>query len=243
MIIKSDICYAKVEHSRSFLDIYLPENGVEKVFIYFHGGGIESGNKGLNEVEKYTERNIAVVCPNYRLYPNAKYPEFIEDAAEAVSFIKNNIDLVGGCNDIYIGGSSAGGYLSMMLYFDDKYLAKYNLSANDFSGFIHDAGQPTTHFNVLRERGLDKRKVIIDEAAPIFHIKEYTDKPKMLIFVAENDMTNRLEQTLLFISTLKHFNYPEELIKYYFMKNYGHCRYLSDAIFYDTVINFVFGGV
>lgn len=240
MIIKKDICYANSAHERSYLDIYLPENEVEKVLIYFHGGGIESGNKELAQVEKYIEKNIAVVCPNYRLYPNAKFPEFIEDAAQATAWVKNNLAEVGACDDIYIGGSSAGGYLSMMLYFDDQYLRKYGLSASDFSGFIHDAGQPTTHFNVLRERGLDGRRVVIDEAAPIYHITEYTQKPKMMIVVAERDMNNRYEQTMLLLSTLKYHNYPDTIITYRYMENYGHCGYLGDRVFYDAVVDFLF---
>ncbi len=240
MIVKKDICYAKAQHNKGFLDIYLPETTVEKVMIYFHGGGLEAGNKELPHVERYTDRNIAVVCPNYRIYPDAKYPEFIEDAAEAVAYIKNNLNLVDNCDDIYIGGSSAGGYLSLMLYFDEKYLAKYGLSVNDFSGFIHDAGQPTTHFNVLRERGIDSRRVVIDEAAPIYHIEEYVKKPKMMIFVSEKDIYNRLEQTTLLISTLKDFHYPTELVTYHYMENYGHCEYKGDRVFCDLICNFIF---
>lgn len=239
MIINKDVCYAKNPHERSFLDIYVPDGKVEKVFIYFHGGGIECGEKGLHNVEKYVERNIAVVCPNYRLYPNAKFPDFIEDAAGAVAFIKSNLELVKNCDEIFVGGSSAGGYISMMLYFDEKYLGKHALSVCDFAGFVFDAGQPTTHFNVLRERGVDTRKVIVDEAAPLYHIEEYKNTPKMMILVADNDMKNRYEQTQLLLSTLNHFNYPEHMIKYCYMENYGHCAYLKDDIFIDEVCDFI----
>lgn len=67
------------------------------------------------------------------------------------------------CLDIYLpeseefvvvlyfhGGSSAGGYISQMLCFDKTWLSKHGIKATDISGFIHDAGQPTCHFNVLR---------------------------------------------------------------------------------------------
>lgn len=239
MIIKNDICYSKLSHDRNCLDIYLPDEKIEKVYIYFHGGGIESGSKGIENIERYLKRNIAVVCPNYRLYPNAKFPQFIEDAAEAAAFIKSNPALVGNCDQIFIGGSSAGGYISMMLYFNSEYLAKHNLLASDFSGFIFDAGQPTTHFNVLRERGNDTRKIVIDESAPLYYVKEYENSPRMLIFVAENDIKCRFEQTKLLISALDHFNYPKDLITYHYMENYSHCGYLKDDIYCDKVCEFI----
>ena len=58
----------------------------------------------------------------------------------------------------------------MMLCFDDKYLSACGVPADIIKGYVHDAGQPSTHFNVQRERGLDPRRVIIDEATPIYHI-------------------------------------------------------------------------
>ncbi len=52
-----------------------------------------------------------------------------------------------------------------MLCFDDRWLEKQSLKPSDIRGFVHAAGQPTCHFKILRERGLDKRRVIIDETA------------------------------------------------------------------------------
>lgn len=234
-----DICYAQAPHSRSYLDIYLPEDTPRGVLVYFHGGGIEAGSKSFSRVDTLTQQGIAVVCPNYRLYPNAAFPEFLEDAAEAAAWVKSHSELFSGCNNLYIGGSSAGGYISMMLYFDPRYLGKHGLSCKDFAGFVLDAGQPTTHFNVLRERGLDTRRVICDEAAPLFHVAEYDGQPKMQIFVAEHDMENRLPQTQLLLSTLRHFHYPEELVEYHYMEGYKHCGYTKTEAFANMVADFI----
>lgn len=126
----------------------------------------------------------------------------------------------------------------MMLYFDKHYLGKHNLSSKDFSGFVLDAGQPTTHYNVLRERGLDTRRVIVDEAAPLYHITDYVGEPPVLIFVAENDIPNRLEQTVLLRSTMKDFGYPEDHITYCFMPGYKHCSYIGSEEYADTILAF-----
>ena len=241
MLIKKDVRYW-TESERNYLDIFLPEQEVKGVYIYIHGGGITSGDKECisdAQVNRLTSGGIAVVCPSYRLYPNAKYPEFIEDVAAVAAWVKNHPEEVKGCSDVFIGGSSAGGYLSMMLYFDNTYLGKYGLSCKDFAGFVFDAGQPTTHFNVVGERGLDTRRVIVDEAAPLFHIKEYSGEPPMQIFVADNDMENRYEQTILLLSTLKHFHYPQDIITYVCKENCTHCCYLADDEYAEEVYGFI----
>ena len=38
-----------------------------------------------------------------------------------------------------------------MLCFDEKYLKAVGMLPTDIAGYIHDAGQPTSHFNVLKE--------------------------------------------------------------------------------------------
>ncbi len=113
----------------------------------------------------------------------------------------------------------------MMLCFAERYLDRYGINPNDLAGYIFDAGQPTTHFNVLRERGLDPRKVVIDEAASIYHIREDSGRPPFLLIAAEHDLPNRLEQTMLFRSTLREFGYDDRKIEFKILQGYSHCAY------------------
>ena len=209
MKVINNIAYCEENHERQKLDIYVPDADTFPVFVFFHGGGIVNGSKdGFVQFGKaLANQGICTVCANYRLYPSASYPEFILDAAAAVAWVKKNIPQYGNCTGLYVGGSSAGAYLSMMLAFDNKYLEAHKMSPMDISGFIHDAGQPTAHFNVLKERGIDSRRVIIDESAPLFHIGTHEVLPPMLFLVATDDMRNRLEQTHLVMSTLRHFGF------------------------------------
>lgn len=241
MIIKKDICYANNTNQLNMLDIYRAEGKVNTIVIYVHGGGIEGGSKEdiMPELNKMTEQGYAIVYPNYRLYPDAQYPQFIEDIAQAVAWVKNNSDMFDNCDNIFIGGSSAGAYISMMLYFDNTYLAKYGLSSKDFSGFIFDAGQPTAHYNVLRERHIDTRRVIVDSSAPLYHIEEYNGQPPVLVVVAENDMTNRYEQNMLLMSTMRHFNYPSKNIHFKMMKGCTHCSYNGYKEFAELIVHFI----
>lgn len=231
-----DICY---NAHKQYLDIHLPDCNSFPVFLYFHGGGLEEGDKAQRFnlfIEYLTSHGIAVVSANYRMYPDAKYPDFLVDCAKAVAWVFENMKSYGNVTGIYVGGSSAGGYISQMLCFDKHYLAAHGISPMDIAGFIHDAGQPTCHFNVLRERGIDTRRVMIDESAPLYHVGADPDYPPMLIIVSDNDMENRYEQTVLLISTLKHFGHAEK-VKLKVMQS-THCAYIRKA---DETGESVFG--
>ena len=226
-----DIKYGN-EHQLQKLDIHLPDEGdAFPVFIYFHGGGLKDGDKAasyLCDAAKTTAKDgIAFVSVNYRMYPDAKYPDYIEDCAEAVAWIFGNIGKYCKPNGIYVGGSSAGGYLSMMLCFDKSWLGKYGISPLDVAGYIHDAGQPTAHFTVLKYNDIDPRRVIIDETAPLYHIGVDETYSPMLFIVSDNDRQNRYEQTMLTLSTLKHFGHEGDKVKLTVMHG-KHCQYMRE---------------
>lgn len=239
MSILKNIPYSKSGHERHVLDIYLPECDEFPVLVYFHGGGIECGEKTeVEETAKILNQNgVAVVSANYRLYPNAKYPEFIEDAAQAVAWTFENINNYGKCNKIYVCGTSAGAYLSMMLCFDKKYLAAHGIDVMQIAGFIHNGGQPTAHFNVLRERGIDTRRVIVDDTAPLYHIGTESKYPPSLALVADFDMYGRYEQLRIMETTMKHFEHSNFCLR---ILQGGHCCYanykLGDLI-KDFILN------
>ena len=218
----------------------MPE-GVENppLFIYIHGGGIEGGSYTDHKeaLEELTRDGIATASIGYRLYPNAKYPEFIEDCAAAVAYMKN---LAGySFSDIFVGGSSAGSYLSMMLFFDPKYLGAHGIDPMSLAGYVFDAGQPTVHFNVLKERGMDSRLLRVDEAAPIYHITKDYDKskhlPKIVHIAASQDIKCRLEQVKLLHETMRHFGYPDTHNKFYYMNGCSHCQYSNTHAFVELV--------
>ncbi len=236
-----NIAYTDSDNERQMLDLYLPDTEGFTTFVYFHGGGLESGSKdeGVEMFSGLINRNIAVVSVNYRLYPFAQFPDFIRDCAASLAWVKEHIKEYGGSETVYAGGSSAGGYISMMLYFDRRFLAPFHLSPLDFAGFVFDAGQPTTHFNVLRERGEDTRRVVIDAAAPIYHVKDYDGEPPVLVIVSDNDITNRIEQTQLLLSTMNQFGYPKEKIAFKLMENSEHCSYIRQPVFSQMIGDFI----
>lgn len=221
----TDICYGKLKNAAQYLDVYLPDCDTFPVFVYFHGGGLVSGDKAdqAAHFEYLADKGIATVSANYRMYPDAQYPDFINDAAEAVAWAFKEMSAYGNVSGIYVGGSSAGGYISQMLCFDSIWLTQYGISPLDIKGYIHDAGQPTNHFIVLRESGFDQRRLIVDERAPLYYVGIAEKYSPMLIIVSDDDLPNRYEQTMLLISTLKHFGHTDGI--YLEVMHGKHCAY------------------
>lgn len=218
-----DIPYTDSEDTR-LIDLYLPDGECSAVFLYFHGGGLEWGSREEAAnipgfIDDMTSAGFGVASAEYRMYPEAKFPEFIEDAALAVKFMKTHIGEYCDCKKLIVGGSSAGGYISMMLCYDKKYLESVGISPNDIDGYVFDAGQPTVHFRVLKERGIDYRKIIVDDAAPLYHVGDAESYPPIQLIVSDNDIDNREEQTYLLIGTMKHFRY--DISKVHLAKTHG----------------------
>ncbi|MDF2486884.1 MAG: hypothetical protein K0R46_3052 [Herbinix sp.] len=237
-----NIIYDESNADTCSLDIYLPEasEGLYPVFIYFHGGGMEGGSKEeTSDLIDITSKGVAFVSVEYRKYPQAKFPDFVEDTAKAIAFVKAYGEMHSLFSDIYVGGSSAGAYLAMMVYFDCHYLNKYDIEPDAVKGWIFDAGQPTVHFNVLRERGLDSRLARIDEAAPIYYVDHEVDatlQSRLLFITAENDMPNRLEQTRFLLKTMELFHYDMSKVEFKLMEGDTHCSYSILGMVSDFIL-------
>lgn len=228
MKIIKNISYTSTNNENQTLNIYLPDKQSFPVFIYFHGGGLVNGSKDHETLaQTLTKYGIALVSAEYRMYPNASYPEFIMDAASAIAWTKQHINEYGTCEKICIGGSSAGAYIAMMLCFDKQYLAQHEIAPDDIDMFIFDAGQQTVHFNVLKERGIDSRRILIDEAAPLYHICSERNYPPMFFIVSDNDIPNRIQETELTLSALKNLGHDMSKVKYKIMHG-THTSYDSD---------------
>ena len=143
---------------------------------------------------------------NYRLYPEAKYPDFFIDAANAVAYVMNYLSENNINGKVYISGQSAGAYIAMMLCFNKAYLENVNIKVTDIDGWIIEAGQPTTHFNVLLEEGLDTQLQRIDEKAPLYYVDGSTKFKNLLLITYTNDIACREAQTLLTYHTILNYN-------------------------------------
>ncbi len=172
--------------SQCRLDLYYPKGAKNyPVIVWFHGGGITAGSKELPE--QLMNKGYAIVGVGYRLSPKVKAPAYIEDAAAAVAWAFQHIKEYGGSEKlIFISGHSAGGYLGMMITLDKKYMAKYNIDANNIAALIPFSGQAITHFTIRQERGIKDVQPVIDEYAPLYHVR--ADAPPMELITGDREI-------------------------------------------------------
>ena len=171
---------------RCVLDLYYPERttGFPTV-IWFHGGGLSSGEKHIPQELK--ERGVAVAAVNYRLYPKAKAEDCIQDATAATAWILENIQHYGGDSSlVFLSGHSAGAYLALMVGLDKKQLMKWSVDANRIAGIIPFSGHTITHFAVRRERGIPDYQIVVDELAPLYHVRK--DAPPLLLITGDREL-------------------------------------------------------
>lgn len=202
------------EQERCKLDVYLPKGAKGfATLVWFHGGGLQKGDKNGEQIANDSVKTVriarslaaagvAIVAPNYRFSPKVKFPAYIQDAAAAVAWTRTHIAEHGGDPaKVFVGGHSAGGYLTLMLGLDPQYLEAVGAKPSDFAGYIPVSGQTLTHYTVREERGLPKFPAVADEAAPLHLIRAET--PPFLVLYADNDMAARAEENALLVAVLK----------------------------------------
>jgi acetyl esterase/lipase len=199
----------KYMEQRCRLDVYYPAD--IKAFatvVWFHGGGLTQGNRSVPEGLR--EKGIAVVSVNYRLSPKVKSPAYVEDAAAAVAWTFKNIQRFGGStNRIFVSGHSAGGYLTSMIGLDKRWLAAHQIDADKIAGLIPYSGHTITHFTIRSERGIPGHQPVVDEMAPLYHVRK--DAPPLLLITGDRELEyfGRYEETAYLWRMMQLVGHPD----------------------------------
>jgi acetyl esterase/lipase len=212
---------------RCRLDVYYPA-GVKgfTTLVWFHGGGLTGGNRSIPGGLK--GRGIAVVAANYRLSPKVKAPAYIEDAAAAVAWTFRNIEKYGGStNLIFVGGHSAGGYLTDMVGLDKRWLAACGVDADRIAGLIPFSGQAITHAAIRAERGIGDKQPVVDDMAPLYHVRK--DAPPLLLITGDREleMIGRYEENAYLWRMMKLVGHPDTQIRE--LKGFNHGQMVEPA--------------
>ncbi len=171
---------------RCRLDLYHPlgEIGYPTI-VWFHGGGLRGGEKEIPDALQ--RKGVAVAAPNYRLFPDVNAPEYIKDAAAAVAWVFEHIEEYGGDSSrIFVSGHSAGGYLAAMTGLDRRWLGAHGIDADRIAGLIPFSGHAITHFTVREERGIEGTRPVIDDLAPLYHVRP--GAPPLLLITGDREL-------------------------------------------------------
>lgn len=156
------------------------------VVVWYHGGGLTQGEKQLPG-RICREKDVVVVGINYRLLPRVTVDTCLDDCAEALAWVFENIHKYGGDrNKIFVTGHSAGGYITAMLGLDKSWLGKYKVDADEIAGLIPYSGQAISHFSYRKMNNIPNLQPTIDRFAPLFHVR--ADAPPLVLITGDREL-------------------------------------------------------
>ncbi|HEU4623135.1 MAG TPA: alpha/beta hydrolase [Steroidobacteraceae bacterium] len=138
----ADIAYGR--EPRQTLDVYVPTGAARRPIVVFWYGGM--WRKGTKEQYRFVGAALAnagyvAVLPDYRLYPPARFPQFIQDGALAVRWAHQHATEIGGdARALFLMGHSAGAHLAATLALDERYLREVGGSVEWVRGWIGLSG-------------------------------------------------------------------------------------------------------
>lgn len=133
-------------HPRQGLDAYVPAAvpaGGAPVAVFFYGGSWDSGSRAEYDFvgTALAAQGFVTVVPDYRLYPEVRFPDFLDDSARAVRWARDNAARFGGDGRrIVLVGHSAGAYNAAMLALDRTYLRRAGVPAGAVRAFAGLSG-------------------------------------------------------------------------------------------------------
>ncbi|MBX3622355.1 MAG: alpha/beta hydrolase [Rhizobacter sp.] len=135
------------EGPRQRLDVYRPDHaappGGWPVVVFFYGGSWNNGERRDYRFigEALAARGVLTLIPDYRLYPEVRYPDFLDDSARALAWgLREAARLGGNPRRVFVMGHSAGAYNAAMLALDARWLAHFGQSPQALAGWVGLAG-------------------------------------------------------------------------------------------------------
>lgn len=132
--------------ARQKLDVYRPLHAEDRrrpVVVFYYGGFWVSGERAEYAFvgRALAEAGIVAVVPDYRLWPEGRYPGFVQDAAKALAWTEAHLQALGGDPErVFVMGHSAGAYLAGMVATNPRFAAEAGVSPAFVRGWIGLAG-------------------------------------------------------------------------------------------------------
>jgi acetyl esterase/lipase len=111
--------YATVGGTTLGMDLHRTPQAGAPLVLYVHGGGWRSGNRadaGATRLAPLAARGVTVASVDYRLVPDATFPDQLHDLKGAVRWLRAHGPRLGVPTDrLGVWGASAGAYLGSLL--------------------------------------------------------------------------------------------------------------------------------
>jgi acetyl esterase/lipase len=198
---------------RQKLDVYTPAGtkSPAPVVVFFYGGSWNSGERPDYEfaAEALASRGMVAILPDYRLYPEVRYPDFLIDSAQAVSWAAKEASRYGGDpKRLFVMGHSAGAYNAAMVALDKRWLGQFGMAPEILRGWIGLAGP----YNFLPIQNPDVKPVFFHpntppESQPVNHVAK-SAPPALLIAPQSDDLVNPARNTGRLAQVLRENDVP-----------------------------------
>ena len=119
------------------------KNGLP-VVVFFYGGAFRCGRKSEYRFigESLATSDMIVAVPDYRIYPEARFPDFLHDGASAIAKTREIATRHGGDpENLFLAGHSAGAYIAVMVAANPEYLRAYGGDVSWIRGVIALSGR------------------------------------------------------------------------------------------------------
>ncbi len=203
------------------LDIWapnaMPAGGTLPVVIFWYGGGWAKGDRASYAFagRALAKAGFLVVIPDYRKVPDIRFPAFLDDGAEAVAWVEDNIaQYRGDPARVAVMGHSAGAYQAVMLALDTKRLAAAGADPAIIKAGVGLSGPYDFYpFDKPRSIAAFSKWPRPEETQPIAFAR--ADAPPLLLVTSDGDETVRPKNANNLGARLKSLGAPVEV------RNYG----------------------
>jgi acetyl esterase/lipase len=205
-------------NTRHKLDIYRPKSSCPDgaIVIFWYGGNWTNGDRSTYGFAgaALAARGITTIVPDYRHYPETKFPGFVDDAALAYAWVVKNIAQANGkVRPVFVMGHSAGAHTAALIAYDQSYIARAGAGLPKPAGLIGLAGpyafDPTTWPST---KDIFATAKSADSARPVAFVKP--GAPPALLLHGADDTTVKLYNTRDLAAALKAVNTPVETAEY-----------------------------
>jgi acetyl esterase/lipase len=202
------------DHPQQEIYLSIPKQKSEKPFpvlVWYHGGGLTAD--GSDAPAQLWNGLMVIAEVRYRT-SGVEFTalDCLEDAGSALAWVLDHLEELGAApSAVFIGGISAGGWLSAMIGMNPNLLALHNHSYHELAGLILVTGQMTTHFQLKHDLGYKRLGAtpVLDEYAPIYWISP--DVPPLVCITGSDgyDMPGRPAENAYMVQMLKTFGHPD----------------------------------
>jgi acetyl esterase/lipase len=207
--------------ARQRVDVFSPKSaGSHPIVVFFYGGSWTMGGKSHYAFvgAALASRGYVTVIPDYRLYPQVRFPTFLDDSARAVAWAQQHAREFGGDPErIVLMGHSAGAHMAAMLALNPQYLTAAGVSPHSVVALVGLSGPYALDPNTDTLRTIFASPYTPDDWQPVHFASDHAP-PTLLLHGLDDDVVHSTHAVKLRDALLAHGSSVET----HFYPNRGH---------------------